>query len=49
MRSAEIYLLLESETEVPSDLDALRHRYEELTRFFSAAATADDGVALMLA
>ncbi|MEI5100868.1 YfbM family protein [Streptomyces sp. PmtG] len=49
MRSAEIYLLPESETGVPSDLEALRHRYEELTRFFSAAATAGDGVALMLA
>ncbi|MGW1917808.1 YfbM family protein [Streptomyces sp. NPDC002076] len=49
MSSAEIYFLPESETEVPSDLDTLRHRYEELTRFFSAAAAAGDGVVLMLA
>ncbi|MFD8912318.1 YfbM family protein [Streptomyces sp. NPDC059575] len=49
MRSAEIYLVPDSEAEVPSDLDALRHRYEELSRFFSAAATAGDVVVLMLA
>ncbi|MYQ48827.1 hypothetical protein GTW40_28000 [Streptomyces sp. SID4985] len=36
-------------TEVPSDLDALRGRYEELSRFFSAAADAGDVVVLMLA
>ncbi|REH18444.1 protein of unknown function [Streptomyces sp. 2114.2] len=49
MRSAEIYLLPESETGVPSDLDTLRHRYEELARFFSTVATAGDGVVLVLA
>ncbi|MFD7306145.1 YfbM family protein [Streptomyces pharetrae] len=49
MRRAEIYLLPESDAEVPADLDTLRHRYEELTRFFAAAATARDAVALMLA
>lgn len=49
MRRAEIYLLPESDAEVPTDLDTLRHRYEELTRFFAAAATAGDAVALMLA
>jgi hypothetical protein len=41
--------LPESDAEVPADLDTLRHRYEELTRFFAAAATARDAVALMLA
>jgi hypothetical protein len=48
MCSAEIYLLPESEAEVPSDRDTLRHRYQELTRFFSAVATGGDGVVLML-
>ncbi|MEU0718601.1 DUF1877 family protein [Streptomyces lavendulocolor] len=33
MGSAEIYLLPASEAEVPSDLDTLQHRYQELTRF----------------
>ncbi|MEU0669239.1 DUF1877 family protein [Streptomyces lavendulocolor] len=32
MGSAEIYLLPASEAEVPSDLDTLRHRYQELLR-----------------
>ena len=49
MRRAGIYLLPESDAEVPADLDTLQHRYEELTRFFSAAASAGDAVALMLA
>ncbi|MEU3555839.1 DUF1877 family protein [Streptomyces fragilis] len=49
MYRAEIYLLPESDAEVPTDLDTLRHDYEELTRFFVGAATAGDAVALMLA
>nr|WP_279628031.1 DUF1877 family protein [Streptomyces glaucescens] len=49
MRRAETYLLPESDAEVPADLATLQHRYEELTRFFSAAASAGDAVALMLA
>ena len=47
-RRAEVYLLPESDAEVPSDLETLRRRYEELARFFSAAATAGDAVVLML-
>jgi hypothetical protein len=48
MRSAEIHLLPQSATEVGSDLGNLRHRYEELTRYFSATATAGDAIVLML-
>lgn len=47
MRSAEVYLLPESESEVPLDLDTLRRRYEELTQFFAAAAAAGDSVIVM--
>ncbi|WP_181384242.1 DUF1877 family protein [Streptomyces sp. NWU49] len=39
----------ESDAEVVSDLETLRHRYEELTRFFSAATTAGDAIVFMLA
>jgi hypothetical protein len=48
MRRAGIYLLPESETGVTSDLETLRHRCEELTRFFRAAAAAGDAVVLIL-
>ena len=49
MRGAEIYLLPESEAEIPADLDTLRQRYEELAQFLSAAAAAGDAIVLMLA
>jgi hypothetical protein len=48
MCTARIHFLPDSETEVPSDLEALRHHYDDLTRFFSAAATTGDAIALML-
>lgn len=48
MRNAETYLLPESDAEIPADLDTLRHHYEELARFFSAAAATGDAMALML-
>ncbi|GAA4078692.1 YfbM family protein [Actinomadura miaoliensis] len=48
MLAAEIYLVPAAEADVPFDLDALRCRYDELTRFFGAAAKAGDAVVLML-